>query len=358
MRSLKPLVLFGFFSFTILAIYLAVGLFAPTTPSSSNPPPKASPSPPLKTAAERRAEREIFFAEKVDPVIMATDQRNREAATRCTIALRKSFDGYRKGIPTFCDEINSWGTRLGVIQRMPTDWWYEKTDVNDFIKDKFSRHLFNDEILTNDVSTTLDRFQQEVQENQEQMLDEIRVAVAETTLPDPPQIDTSEFVHELSQRFHDFNVDSAEKSLVKGITIKVASAVGSAAAEMLLAQLVTELSSMSAAATAGAGGATAGGAAAGGGGGATLGGPVGVVTGIAVGIIVGGVVDWWVSSDFKEQMSDQLNEMIDDLSNIAIAGTASKPGMRDALRGSCDLMLTSYRETLRAIIVDETRTLK
>lgn len=363
MRSRKPLLLAGIISLQIVAIFWVVSALTTRSTSSSQPPAPSQIGSVLrtetapKTAQERRAEREIFFAQKIEPVISATDRRNREAANQCTSVLRESFESYRRGIPTFCEEINSWGTRLGVMKRMPTDWWYEKTDVNQFIRDKFSRHLFNDETLTNDVNAALDHFQEAVQSNQEQMLREIRVAVSGADLPNPPELDTAEFVVELSQRFHDFNVDSAEKSLVKGITIKVASAVGTAAAEMLLAQLVTELASISATATAGAGGATAGGAAVGGGGGATLGGPVGVVTGIAVGMIVGGIVDWWISSDFKDQMTQQLNQMIDDLSDIAIAGTASKPGLRDALRGSCDLMLTSYRETLRASIVDEPKEL-
>lgn len=325
------------------------------------PPPVPAPTPdppalpieiaPQKTAAELRAERDAFFTSDVDPCIAAADKLNREAAARCVKRLKESFDGYRTGIAPFCREINTWGTRLGVVKRMPTDWWYEETNVADFIQDKFARHLFTDKQLANDIDAALNQFRDDVQANQNQMLTQIRAAVSQADLPNLPAIDTGTFVADTSQRFRDFSATSAEASLVKGITIEVGSMAGGAVGEFLLAQLIAKLSTMAAASTVGAGGATAGGAAVGGGGG-SFGGPVGTVAGIAVGLVIGGIIDWWMSSRFEAQMTDQLNEMIDELTDTAIAGTANKPGLRDGLRGSCDLMLRTYQASLRTSIVD------
>ena len=39
--------------------------------------------------------------------------------------------------------------------------------------------------------------------------------------------------------------------------------------------------------------------------------PVGAAAGIA-GVVIGGVIDWWMSSKFEEQMTQTLNQMIDE----------------------------------------------
>ena len=89
-----------------------------------------------KTEAELRAERIAFFNTVIEPVIIEADQRNRESAQRCIETLKESFNGYRNGIKPFCIEINTWGTRLGVIRRMPGDWWYEKNGRRRFHQSK------------------------------------------------------------------------------------------------------------------------------------------------------------------------------------------------------------------------------
>lgn len=351
---MKPKILISSIAFLacIAAVIWAVRVPAPQPVAIPDPPAiPAEIVPPEKSAAELRAERDAFYTADVDPVLIKTDKLNREAARRCVARLRESFDGYRTGIAPFCSEVNTWGTRLGVMKRMPTDWWYEQTDVGDFIQEKFARHLFTDKQLATDIESALAQFRSDVQANQNTMLTDIRAAVSQADLPDLPEIDTGTFVADMSARFQQFSAESAEASLVKGITIEVGSMAGGAVGEMLLAQLIVKLSSMAAASTASAGGATAGGAAVGGGSG-SLGGPIGTVAGIAVGLVIGGVIDWWMSSNFEAQMTGQLNEMIDELTDTAIAGTADKPGLRDGLRGSCDLMLRFYRDSLRTQIVD------
>ncbi len=121
---------------------------------------------PQKSEAELRAERDAFFKADVEPSIKEADKLNREAADRCVARLKESFDGYRSGIQPFCEEINTWGTRVGVIRRMPSDWWYEKTDVSDFIQAKFAKHLFTDRKLAEDIESAFGSVPCRVEANQ------------------------------------------------------------------------------------------------------------------------------------------------------------------------------------------------
>ena len=73
---------------------------------------------------------------------------------------------------------------------MPGDWWYEKTDVSDFIQEKFARYLFTDQELSEDIEIALMQFQMAVRGNQNEMLDEIRLAITASDLTDVPAIKT------------------------------------------------------------------------------------------------------------------------------------------------------------------------
>lgn len=335
-----------------IGLIIWVGL-RPTADAPSVPTAPALPADivPQKTAAELRAERDAFFTADVEPSIKEADKLNREAADRCVARLKESFNGYRSGIQPFCKEINTWGTRLGVIKRMPSDWWYEQTDVSDYIQAKFAKHLFTDKKLAEDIENALTQFRADVEANQNSLVTSIRAAISSRDLPGLPEIDYTEFAKDLSFRLTAYSAQSAKDSVVNGIVTEVASGVGGFAAEQLLAQLVVRLTAMVGASTASAGGATAGGAAVGGGGG-SLGGPVGVAAGLAVGLVIGGVIDWWMSSSFEAKMTDQLNGLVDELNKEVIAGDADRPGLRDGLRGSCDVIRQAYQDSLRARIVE------
>ena len=338
----------------LLSIGLIVWVGSPPTadvPSVAVAPALPAEIIPQKSEAELRAEREAFFKADVEPSIKVADNLNREAADRCVVRLKESFNGYRTGIQPFCKEINTWGTRLGVIRRMPSDWWYEQTDVSDYIQAKFAKHLFTDKKLAEDIESALATFRADVEANQNTLVTSIRAAISTKDLPGLPDIDYADFAKDLSSRLTAYSAQSAKDSVVSGIVTEVASGVGGFAAEQLLAQLVVRLTAMVAASTATAGGATAGGAAVGGGGG-SLGGPVGVAAGLAVGLVIGGAIDWWMSSSFEAKMTEQLNGLIDELNKEVISGDANRLGLRDGLRGSCDVIRQAYQDSLRTKIVN------
>ncbi len=51
-------------------------------------------------------------------------------------------------------------------------------------------------------------------------------------------------------------------------------------------------------------------------------------------------------------MTEQLNSLIDELNKEVIAGDDNLAGLRDGLRGSCDVLQNAYQSSLRTRIVD------
>lgn len=344
----------AWFALLLLAWVVAVILVArrptPEPPVVPQGPTLPAEIVPQKSEAELRAERDAFFAADVEPRIKEADKLNREAADRCVARLTDSFNSYRTGIQPFCEEINTWGTRLGVVKRHTTDWWYKQNDVIDYIQAKFAKHLFTAKKLVEDIDSVLTQFRADVEANQNNLVTSIRAAISSKDLPGLPNIDYQEFAKELSPRLTEYTQWATDWA-IRGIVTEVASGVGGQAAEQIFARLVPRLTAWVGASTASAGGATAGGAAVGGGGG-LIGGPLGVAAGIAVGLVIGVVIDWWMSSSFEAKMTEQLNGLIDELNKVVIVGDANRPGLRDALRGSCDIIRQGYQDTLRAKIVN------
>ena len=320
-------------------------------PSTPNGPALPKVIVPKVSLAELRAKRDEFFKVDVEPLIQKADNQNREAAKRCIERLGESFEGYRRGVRPFSEEINTWGTRLGVIRLMPGDYWYEKTDVGEFIQKKFAKHLFSDQTLKRDIRTALAQFREDVSANQNAMIVKIRASVSDQDIPGLAEIDYSVFAKDLSTELNNYSTQTANDSVVRGIVIEIASGIGGYAAEQLLVQIISKLSTSIGAAGAMAGGATAGSTAAGAGGG-TLGGPLGVAAGIGGGLVVGVIIDWWMSSNFEEKMVSELNGLIDEIKTEVIAGDIGRPGLREGLRGSCDVMRQAYQKSLRVRIVD------
>ena len=171
----------GFAILFLICTVAVIWIVQRSTPDVPGPP-KAPRLPleivPQKSEAELRAERDAFFAADVEPSITEADKLNREAADRCVARLKDSFNGYRTGIKPFCEEINSWGTRLNVIRRMPSDWWYEKTDVSDYSQAMFAKHLFTDKKLAADIESALAQFRADVEANQNTLVTKIRAAIS------------------------------------------------------------------------------------------------------------------------------------------------------------------------------------
>jgi hypothetical protein len=311
---------------------------APTLPVT--PPPPARSVPVAAT----------FFDSEVQPAIAKADQANREAAVRCVERLQELFAKYRRGIDPFIEDLTSWGTRFGVARRMPSDWWYKRSDVKEIIAAKFEKHLFSERSLHDGIEGVMDQFRKDVEANNNQLLMAVNAAVTRRDLPNVPTIESRQFSAEVTESLRKFATGAAMDSVTSFLITELASGVGGEVATQLTLAIATRMAAMAAEATAAAGGATAGGAAVGGGGG-SLGGPAGTVIGFGVGLVVGIGIDWWMTSSFKTKMSAQLNKMIDQVESSVLKGGDDKAGLSVSLDRTCDALRDAYRQSLYDRIV-------
>ncbi len=316
------------------------------------PGPTPSPLPPTPPVVERQpiVDRAKFFESDVQPAIAAAVKANHEAADRCIRRLDDMFAKHREGVKPFVEDLTTWGTRLRVMRRMPSDWWYKRKTADEFIKAKFEEHLFSQASLEDGIQNALGEFRKDIEANNNQLLTSVNAAVSRSNLPDTPRIETGDFARSVTESLQKFATDSAKDSITNLVITEIASNVGAAAATKLTVEIAARVAAAVAATAATEGGATAGGAALGGGGGSTVG-PVGTAVGFGVGLVVGVGVDWWMSSRFKEKLTKQLNTMIDETEKSVIEGRDGQPGLRVSLDKACEALGGAYKQSLYDRIV-------
>jgi hypothetical protein len=335
----------------VLALCVGAITYIALKPLPSSP---ELPIPPEASAPGRSSVRARFFDEQIQPAITAADTANRQAKDRCLQNLHDMFEDYRKGIKPFSKDVTSWGTRWGVMRRMPTDWWYNKTDIQQFIAPKFEANLFSEESLAAGLEGALIAFHKDVEANDATLLTEIRAAVSKSDLPDLPSIDYGEFSTDVTRDVQKYSIEAGSGSAKNLVLSLVLQGLAGAAATQLLDAMVTELAT-TATATAAAAGGEMGGTAAVGGAGGSIAGPVGTAVGVGAGIVVGVIVDWWATSRFEAQLSVQLNGLIDHLETSVIDGSKKRAGLMSSLAEACDIRRDSYRDSLFHRVVQEAK---
>lgn len=318
------------------------------------PPPPELPEPPNlpSPVTDRSVARAQFFDGQVQPAIAAADRANRQAADRCIERLQDAFNGYRKGIQPLTEDLTSWSTRWGVVSRMPSDWWYEKTDIQDFITKKFEVRLFSNDSLQQSIEDALAKFREDVEANNNKLLTDVKAAVSKADLPQLSDVDYRDFSTGVAESLQAYSAQTATDSMKNLVLTELASGTAGAAAGQIVIAIGARLAATAGTSAAAAGGATVAGGTAGGTGGSTVG-PVGTVVGAGVGLVVGVVVDWWMTNSFKAKLSDQLNEMIDAISSAVVDGSEKQMGLRRSLAETCDALRDAYQQSLFNRIVKE-----
>lgn len=324
---------------------------APTVPPIAIKPPPP-PEPP------RDVIRAKFFDEEVQPQIAETDILNREAADRCVQRLHQLIDGYHDGVDPFVEDLTSMSTRLGIVRRMPGNWWHDDNRIEVYVQDKFELHLFSQEKLFQDIARILDDFRGEVDANQKRMLVNIQASLTTADLPEVNLEQYKPFFASVAKRLKEYSAAQGANSVYSGLMILVASEIGSYTTITIVGGLLARFGTAAAASAAAGVGATAGAAATGAGGG-TLAGPVGTVVGLGVGLAVGLTIDWWMTEKFEAKLSLQMNQYLDSLENALMEGSnppsmgqpTENEGVVKALPIVCDQLLNAYRERFYEQIV-------
>jgi hypothetical protein len=329
---------------TVLIGCIIVGIY------SLNRPVPTAPGLPVNPIVDGDPQtnfqlRKDFYHSSVNPQIATADRANRKAAERCLQRIESRVDGYRDGIKPFVSDINTWGSRLTVIRRLGSDWWYEQNDVAAFVGGKVKKHLFDDERIKSDINEAIQQFRYDVHANEQTMLLKIRAAVAADSNLDLSDNQFDDFAVLVHQNMLAFANTLAHDSVLKGLVRELVSAGAGAAATQLIYLIGTHIATMTASSAAGAGGATAattgGGAVAG-----TTIGPWGTAAGFVGGLVVGLVIDWWRSKAYEAELTGQLNEAIDNIKLGARDGVNGQNGLKITLDKACDQLLRTYEETL------------
>ena len=126
----------------------------------------------------------------------------------------------------------------------------------------------------------------------------------------------------------------------------IVSEVAAVAAAQVVTRVVTTVGTSAVVSAAAGGGAMATGTAGGGAAGTSVG-PVGTLVGAGVGLIIGVGVDWWLTDQFQEKLTSQLNTYFDEMQRNLLDGTVEEPGLRDALSRVVDLVAYEQSKTLR-----------
>ncbi len=319
------------------------------------------PEPPATIDAltpEQRARiaRASFYDTEVEPNIFATDLLNREAGDRALIRLQKNFDTYHAGVKTFVKDLTSVSTRLGIVRRLPGQWWASDERINEYIREKFEKYLFSEQRLMDDIAGVFNAFQSDVDANQRRMLVDIRAALSSADLPEVKLATYNDFFDAIANKLQNYSSDSATSSVYNAITVFIVSEAGGQIARTLILGLLARFGTSAAVSTVAATGATAGSATIGAGGG-SVGGPVGAVVGFGVGLAVGLVIDWWMTEKFEAEMSSEMAAYLDSLeASILYGGNQNQTdeGLVGAMPVVCDRLLDAYRERFyKQIVIGE-----
>ena len=297
-------------------------------------------------------ERQLFFDKQAVPAITEADNANRAAAILCIERIKEMFEKQRQGVPRFAEDMTSWSIRWGVVTRMPGDWWNGSNRVKQFVSRKFESHLFSRQSLQGGIDEALTGFRADVDANNMRLLTQVKAAVESSELPTTPNLSDERFSRGVTDRLQQFSADSAADSVTVFVITEILSGTAGYAAEQCVVLIGTQLAQTTATTAATAGGATATSTAAGGAGGSTVG-PWGTAAGIGVGLVIGLAIDWWMSAEFEAKLQSQLITMINRMEQTVLVGSDGKPGLEEALRGTCDQLQRAYEKTIHDTLVRE-----
>ncbi len=299
-----------------------------------------------------RGDLQSMFRDHVQPLLEASGEGSRESAARCTQRIHDHFETYRQHIGVFVDDITSTWTRLGILRRMPADWWQKENRVEEFVQKKFEKHIFSEGKLNDDITTALVALRDDLRADRALLLSRVKLAVSESEFPDVEIPSNIDFDVEVNQLLHRFASRRATDTVYQGLATLVTSEVAALAATSIVARVVTALGTSAATSAAAAGGATAGGAAAGAGGG-SLGGPVGTAIGLGIGVVVGIAVDWWMTDRFRDQMKTELQLYLFRLESGILRGAHDQTGLEADLERLVEDINRAQREVLTRKLIGE-----
>lgn len=313
------------------------------------PVPSELPAPPeINVDSQDSASRQKFYAEEIKPLLASTQEQNEAAVARCVKRIEESIDKYRKGVDPFVEELTSWGTRWQVMKRMPVDWWRKETQVDDYVRQLFEKHVMKEGKLEEDLTVALAALKEDLDANGNSLLISAKASAQTSDMPSVKLPEYAQYSALVQKQMKAFSTGRGQDSVRSAI----ASLIAGEAAGMVATQIVVQVISRfgTELAVAGAVGATGAAGGVGAAGGSTLG-PVGTAVGMGVGLVVGIVADWWVTDGFKEKLTTDLNGYLSKMEASVIDGTGESEGIKSALGNVCNDIYNAQQLAMHECVV-------
>jgi len=165
-----------------------------------------------KTPVEHNPNKK-FYESTIKPLIDENAQANLDAVKRCLERIDDAFGKYQRGVEPFAEDITSIGTRLGILWRMPADWWYEDGRVQHYVQTKFEEHIFSEKQLNEDLRSALVSLRDELRANRSQLLTSVKLAVSESDFPELAIPDYRSFDEQVNSLLTEFLSERAKDSV-------------------------------------------------------------------------------------------------------------------------------------------------
>ncbi len=338
----------GWLALSLSALAFLLWATFPTTDTPSRLP-RASASAPLTPARQTwsREQWDAWAREHVDPALDEADAADAAAVERALSVIHSAFDTYRAGVPAFCDDLSSWGTRAGVVKRTVRGWFAGggKASVESYARDKFEHHVLPQNALNSAITRARETLAIDLEANRNILRARLDAALARTLDPHDPAL---HHLTDVRARFDDALATAlgrrAASSVGSGVIAFVAGTAGSILAEQAVAQIIARAGVSAAAGAAGAGGAAG-----------AAGGPVGVAVGLGVGLVVGAGIDWWMTEEFKEKVSAETLAYLNGLEARVVDGMDGAPGVREAFVTSVNEARKARRDALANAVEEAAR---
>jgi len=252
---------------------------------------------------------------------------NQEAAERLMVRLDELFETYKSGVPKFAEDLTSLGTRFGILWKMPGEWINKDNRIQEYIEEKFRKHVFSEESLIEDIEHEIVVFKEDLQANQNQILAAYKSVSSSKDLEEAKLMDDQLFLRQINKKMVENTKQMGVNSIYNGLATFTASTVAEESIRLIIVRLI-QAGTTSAIATAagGAGGATVGGATTGGTAG-TFGGPAGTVIGVIVGIVAGCVIDYFMTEHFERKLIKNVTEYLDSMEYALVTGSDATSGI-------------------------------
>ena len=319
-------------------------------PSQVTEPPKRDPQ-----AAQR------IYQTSIIPLLDEYDRENVKAVSRAMLALHERMQFHRAGVVPFARDVRSWGTRFGVMHRLPADLWHKvrhdrshPPQVAQYINEKFRREVISEKQLQGDVASILSGFEQDLSANRNKLYSQLSLPLSQIQAELPgTSLNTEPLANQIQQRSNAISKELAPDTVVWGVVefsgSWVATDVAQSIASRIVAQILARVGTSMAVEGLSAGGATVGGTTAGAGAG-SLAGPVGTIIGLGAGLVVGAAVDWWLSDQFEAKVTNQCNNFLNGLEQRLRDGGQQSPGLRQTLNEAARVAGQSQRKAIENAI--------